>query len=469
VDPTIHPARPAARRTALRPVALTSSAVLLSLVTGVLPAHAATAGPSTTPPPAALSATTGPGHDQGTGLDRGALRDALGAIQRAGMFGTYSAVRNGSAHWRGAAGVADLETGRPVRPRLQHRAGSITKTFTAVAVLQQVERGRIDLDAPIGRYLPALIPGERGRTITVRMLLNHTSGLGDHVLAAFPGLLEDPGKALDARRFHRFPPEELVRLGLAAPAPVPPGTYSYSNTNYVIAGLLLREVTGQEPEQYITRHVVRRAGLRHTYFPRTPYLTGPHSRMYESMYGTIEPARDYSVYDMSWCGVAGSLVSTVEDLNTFYRRLLRGELLGPAGLKAMKTTVPTYEAPPGEEAAMRYGLGLYTVKLPDGRWYWGHDGGVFGAGTWALSSEDGRHQVAIGYNLMKYQRFDDQGRPLDHPIDEALFRYVTTALGAAAKPARSSAPSRPHGQVLPPSSAAPDALRHSAPGAPAGR
>jgi D-alanyl-D-alanine carboxypeptidase len=376
------------------------------------------------------------------------------------MYGTYSAVRNGSAQWRGGAGVADRDTGRPARPHLQHRVGSITKTFTAVAVLQQVERGRIDLDAPIGRYLPELIPGERGRAITVRMLLNHTSGLGDHVLGAFPGLLEDPAKALDARRFHRFAPEELVRLGLAAPAPVPRGTYAYSNTNYVIAGLLLREVTGQEPERYITRHVIRKAGLRHTYFPRTPHLTGPHARMYESMYGLIEPARDYGVYDMSWCGPAGSLVSTVEDLNSFYRQLLTGRLLGPAGLGAMKTTVATYEPPPGEEAAMRYGLGLYTLKLPDGRWYWGHDGGVFGAGTWALSTEDGRRQVAIGYNLMKYQRFDEQGRPLAHPIDEAMLRYVTAALGGTMKDARAAAPGG--GFLVPPSSAASDALRRQA-------
>ncbi|WP_149182779.1 serine hydrolase domain-containing protein [Streptomyces sp. TRM49041] len=441
-----------ARRRGRHLVAVASSAALLSLAAVTPPAYALPAAPTTGL--TAAASTTDQSHGQGQGrgrgqtqspgaglgLDREALRQSLDAVHKAGMYGAYSAVRDGSSQWRGAAGHADVDTERPVRPGFQHRVGSITKTFTAVAVLQQVHQGRIDLDAPVGRYLPELIPGERGRAITVRMLLNHTSGLGDHIVPAFPGLLEDPGKALDANRFRRFTPEELVRLGLAAPAAAPRGTYGYSNTNYVIAGLLLREVTGQEPEAYITRHVIRKAGLRHTYFPRTPFITGPHAKMYESMYGAIEPARDYSVYDMSWAGPAGSLVSTMEDLNSFYRRLLSGRLLGPAELRAMKTTVPTLESAPGQEGTMRYGLGLYTLKMSDGRWYWGHDGGVFGAGTWALSTEDGRRQVAIGFNLMKYQRFDEDGNVKAHPIDEAMLRHVEGALAGPRRAAGASAP-----------------------------
>ncbi|MFJ6997981.1 serine hydrolase domain-containing protein [Streptomyces sp. NPDC003090] len=422
--------RPARR--GLRLAAVTSGAVLLSLAAGTLPAQAAPAAPTA----AAVAERHAPR------LDRQALRASLDAIHQAGMYGTYSAVRDGSAHWRGASGIADRDTKRPVRPGFEHRVGSITKTFTAVAVLQQVHAGRVDLDAPIGRYLPALVPGEQGRTITVRMLLNHTSGLGDHIAAAFPGIMEDAGKALDEGRFRHWAPEELIRFGLAAPAPAPRGTYSYSNTNYIIIGELLREVTGEDPERYITRNVIRKAGLRHTYFPRTPYLTGPHSKMYESMYGLIDPPRDYSVYDMSWGGLAGNLVSTMDDLNSFYRQLLTGRLVGPAELREMKTTVPMYEAPPGQEAAMRYGLGIYTTRMSDGRWYWGHDGGVFGAGTLALSTDDGRHQVALGMNLMKYQRVDDSGQIEPHAIDHALIRHVETALaGAPTAPAPSAAPS----------------------------
>ncbi|MER5554280.1 serine hydrolase domain-containing protein [Streptomyces sp. NPDC002793] len=431
--PRPHPDR---RRLRLAAVA---STVLLSLAVGVLPAGA-TAPPSA---PAASAASTA------SGLDRKALNASLDAFHQAGMYGAYSAVRDGSERWRGATGVADIGTGRPMHPDFEHRIGSITKTFTSVAVLQQVAKGRIDLDAPIGDHLPEVVPGERGRQVTVRMLLNHTSGIADYILPAFPQLVTDPGLALDEGRFRERAAEELVRLGLAAEAPAPRGTHSYANTNFLIAGLLLEKVTGQDPEAYITRNVIREAGLRHTYFPRSARISGPHARMYESFYGTIAPARDYSVYDMSWAGTAGAMVSTMSDLNDFYRQLLSGKLLGAAELREMKTTVPAYEPPPGQEVAMRYGLGLYTLKRPDGGWYWGHDGGVFGAGTWALSTEDGRRQAAIGYNLMKYERFGEDGQPLPDPIGAALLAHMDEALsGAPAERSHGTSPV-PH-RLVPP-------------------
>ncbi|WP_137991493.1 serine hydrolase domain-containing protein [Streptomyces vilmorinianum] len=437
-----------------------AAATVLALSAAALPAQAAGLGPGHGSPVAGQVQSQSQVQVQSLDrLDRAALRGSLDAFHKAGMYGAYSAVRDGSARWRGATGFADVGTQRPTRPDLEHRIGSVTKTFTAVAVLQQAAAGRIDLDAPVGRYLPDVVPGERGRQVTVRMLLNHTSGIADYVLPAFPGLLENPGKTLDENRFRDIAPEELARLGLAAPPVVERGTFSYANTNYILAGLLLERVTGQEAEAYITRNVIRKAGLRHTYFPRSASLKGPHARMYESFYGLIDPPRDYSVYDMSWAGTAGAMVSTTSDLNDFYRALLSGRLLGAAQLREMKTTVPAYETEPGEEAQMRYGLGIYTLKLPSGGWYWGHDGAVFGAGTWALSTEDGRRQVAIGYNLMKYQRFDDQGRPLPDPVTAALYAHVDGALSGAAAAARRAAPQHP--PVLPDRLLAPDALRHA--------
>ncbi|WP_320780532.1 serine hydrolase domain-containing protein [Streptomyces sp. CRN 30] len=428
------------RRGKLSPAAAASTAVL-SLAIAAIPAQAAQAAP----PPGVPAVSLGQGH--GHGLDHEALGKSLEAFHEAGMHGAYSAVRDGSARWRGAAGVADVDTGRPVRPDFEHRIGSVTKTFTSVAVLQQVQRGRVDLDAPIGRYLPGLVPGEGGREVTVRMLLNHTSGLGDYDLDAFPGLLVNPAKALDEARFRHREPEKLVRTGLAAEPEAERGSFGYANTNYIIAGLLLRKVTGQDPEEYITREVIRKAGLRHTYFPRTPRLSGPHARMYESMYGLIDPARDYSVYDMSWAGTAGGLVSTMQDLNDFYRQLLGGELLGPDELRAMRTTVPVPGSAPGGEAGVRYGLGILSQEL-SGRRYWGHDGIVWGAGTMALSSEDGSRQVALGYNMTKYERFDENGAWLPDPIGAARVNHVYGALTGTfplhpADPADPAAPSTP--------------------------
>ncbi|MEU7014062.1 serine hydrolase domain-containing protein [Streptomyces sp. 2RAF24] len=425
-----HPARTAA-------VAATA---LLTLSLGVLPAQAADT--SGTPRATATARHT-------PALDREALRASLDAFRDAGMYGAFTSVRNGPERWRGATGVADTATGRPMAPGFEHRIGSISKSFTSVAVLQQVERGRIDLDAPVGRYLPGLVTGERGEKVTVRMLLNHTSGIADYVLPAFPGILEDPGATLDRNRLRHIEPEELARLGLAAPPVRERGKFGYANTNYILAGLILEKVTGQDAEAYITRHVIRPAGLRHTYYPSSPSLKGPHAGMYESFFGMIDPPRDYSTYDMSWASTAGAMVSTTDDLNTFYRKLLGGKLLGAAALREMRTTVPGYDTAPGEEALMRYGLGIYTLRMPSGNWYWGHDGAVFGAGTWALSTEDGRRQVSIAYNLMKYQRFDEQGQPLPDLITPALYGYVDGALSGAPAPAglRSAAPAAP---VVPP-------------------
>ncbi|MEV0302627.1 serine hydrolase domain-containing protein [Streptomyces prasinus] len=360
-------------------------------------------------------------------LDRAALRTTLGAVHDAGMYGGYSSVREGAERWTGASGLADVDTGRPVKPGMRHRVGSISKTFTAVAVLQQVERGRIRLDAPVGEYLPGLIKGERGRDVTVRMLLNHTSGIGDYFLGAFPSLADNSTASLDEGRFRSVRPEELVRLGLAAPATGRPGEQpgSYSNTNYVIAGLLLEKVTGQSAGTYITRNVIDRAGLHATSYPRTPSIKGPHSRMYESFYGLIDPPRDYSVYDMSWASAAGSIVSTTDDLNRFYRTLLAGGLIGPAALGEMLRTVPVIAGGFGVD----YGLGIYVLDLPGCGRFWGHDGAVFGAGTIALSSRDGKRQLAMGWNLMKYQRLNEDGTALEpSAIDHAINEHIAQAL-----------------------------------------
>ncbi|MGP4099574.1 serine hydrolase domain-containing protein [Nonomuraea sp. KM90] len=375
----------------------------------------------------------------GTDLDGQVLRQSLDAVHEAGMYGIYSQVRDGAQSWRGASGVADVDTGRPVRPDMVHRVGSITKTFTSVAVLQQVARGTIELDAPVARYLPDLVPGERGRQITVRMLLNHTSHIADYVGPAFPSLLEGSGRSLDDNRSRTFTPQELVRLGLGATPTGQPGATpgSYSNTNYVLAGLLLEKVTGMDAERYITRNVIRKAGLRHTSFPRTPHIPGPHSKAYESLYGLIDPPKDYSVYDMSWAATAGAVTSTMDDLNRFYRALLRGELIGREQVAEMQKTVPVLAG----GAPLNYGLGIYSYDLPCGR-FWGHSGGVFGMGTESISSPDGGRQLSMGINLMKYQRLDENGYPQVSPIDVATVNHILTGLcGQSAAQARAAQPS----------------------------
>ncbi|MCX4545834.1 serine hydrolase domain-containing protein [Streptomyces sp. NBC_01565] len=349
------------------------------------------------------------------------------------MPGVYAEVRDAGRTWRGASGVADLGTGRPVTPDMRQRVGSITKTFTAAAVMQQVEQGRVRLDAPIGGYLPHLVPGERGRKITVRMLLNHTSGIPDYIRYAFPSLQGFPSlpdmsaKSLDDNRFRQFRPAELIEMGLTAPPTGEPGSPAgvYSNTNYLLLGQLLEQITGSPAEEYITRNVIERAGLRHTAFPTGPRIKGPHSRMYEAFYGLIDPPRDYSVYNMSWTGTGAALVSTTEDLNRFYGKLLDGKIVNRSSLAQMQRTIPVRAL---DGTTIEYGLGLHRVDVPGCGTFWGHDGTVWGAGTMSLTRADGKRQMSVALNLTRWNEPDSSGQPQPHPIDHALSTLYRQAM-----------------------------------------
>ncbi|MFD9903795.1 serine hydrolase domain-containing protein [Streptomyces sp. NPDC059063] len=354
-------------------------------------------------------------------------------VHRAGMPGLFAEVRDGDQVWRGAAGVADVATGRPVTTDMRHRVGSVTKTFVAAAVLQLVENGRIGLDTPIGKYLPKLVPGERGDAITVRMLISHTSGLAEYLPYAYPSLkamptIADTGpQSLDDHRLTRFDPTELIEMGVTAPAVSAPGGRPgvYSNTNYLLLGELLEEVTGTTAEQCITRNVIERAGLRDTAFPAGPHVDGPHSQLYESWFGMIDPPRDYSVFDMSWARLGGSLISTVADLNRFYGMLLAGEIVSPSSLAQMQRTGPVVSH---EGKTIDYGLGLYPMEDPGQDTFWGNGGTVWGGGALAMTRSDGKRQMAVAVNLQRWNRLDSSGKPQPHPIDDALATLYRVAM-----------------------------------------
>ncbi|MFY1635077.1 serine hydrolase domain-containing protein [Solwaraspora sp. WMMB335] len=341
------------------------------------------------------------------------LRAALAAIADAGVPGALAAVRDGERDWRDGAGLAQVSPSRPMRPYLRHRVGSITKTFVAATLLQLVEEGRVGLDDPVGRWLPETVPGEVGAQVSVRMLLNHTSGIGNYTDA-----LLDSHAGIERVRTTTFSPAELAAVGLALPATgVPGAAFSYSNTNYVLVGLLIEAVTGEDAAVEVQRRILRPLRLRDTYFPGAdPDIRGPHGGAYFAPYGV----RDLSEFNMTWAYTAGEIVSTMADLNTFFRALLGGELLTAAMLDEMLTTVPMV---PGVPAAGGYGLGIYSLPTGCGE-FWGHDGGVLGHLTVSLHSRDGDRQVSFGLNLSHYQI----GAPDAHPADAAWQTFMLTAL-----------------------------------------
>ncbi|QIS12553.1 serine hydrolase domain-containing protein [Nocardia arthritidis] len=358
-------------------------------------------------------------------LDPAGLKAALENVHRAGMPGIFAEVRAGDQIWRDAAGVADIATGRPVTADMRHRVGSITKTFTAAAVLRQVDSGEIGLDTPIGHYLPRLVPGERGAAITVRMLINHTSGLPDYLQYAYPSFKGFPAAAdtrpdsMEANRFTRFQRTDLIEMGVAAPAAGTPGATPgvYSNTNYLLLCELLERVTGTTAEKYITQDVIERAGLPDTELPDGPYVNGPHSLLYESWFGMIEPPSDFSVFDMSFVGPSASLISTVADLNRFFALLLGGEIISRSSLAQMQRTVPVISF---EQKLIEYGLGLHRVEVPGHGTFWGHDGSVWGGGAISMTRADGHRQMSVAVNLQRWNRLGPNGIPQPHPIDEPL-------------------------------------------------
>ncbi|MGW3090119.1 serine hydrolase domain-containing protein [Streptomyces sp. NPDC001108] len=304
------------------------------------------------------------------------------------------------------AGVGDLKTGAKVPKDGQVRAGSNTKAFTAVVVLQLVAEKKVALNAPVDTYLPGLLRGDGidGRHITVRQLLQHTSGIPDYVDQR--AILENP------QRYYE--PRELLDAALARKAHFAPGEkWEYSNTNYLVAGLIVQKVTGRPLGEEIGRRIVDRIGLRHTYFPapgdmtiREPHPKGYHRDAAES------PWREYTELDPSWGWAAGAVVSTNSDLNRFYTALLGGKLLPQAQLAEMRTTVPTEGAGQG----VRYGLGLTSTPLSCGGVYWGHGGTIPGYFTLGGVREDGR---AVNIALTSI------------PADEATTQQAQTAVETA--------------------------------------
>ncbi|WP_192772699.1 serine hydrolase domain-containing protein [Plantactinospora soyae] len=353
-----------------------------------------------------------PDRADGPGLDRAALQRALDAIPEAGAPGTYAAVRAGRSGWGGAAGIADLSNARPTRPDLRHRVGSITKTFVSTALLQLVDEGRLRLDDPVGRWLPQHVPGELGQQVTVRMLLNHTSGLGNYTDAILSSLA-----AVEQMRTTIYTPAELVAIGLGLPPTGAPGEkYSYSNTNYILAGLIIKRVTGNDPTAEVVRRIIRPLKLTDTYFPGSdPRIRGRHAGAYFAPLGV----RNFAEYNMTWAWTAGELVATMADLNTFYRALLDGRLLSAPTLEEMLTVVPF---DPAQPEIGGYGLGIYEMRTPCGS-LWGHDGVVVGQITFSLHSRDASRQASFGLNISHYGLF----LPEAHPIDEAWARFLLAA------------------------------------------
>ena len=379
--------RPARRRGAA--VTLAACAVVGGLA-WTAPAVATDADAPSRPTGAAVTPARPPAPDR-------ELQAALdGLVADHGFPGALATVVDARGRERDyTAGVGDLETGRRVPRDGQVRIGSNTKTFTASVVLQLVAEGKVSLDEPIETYLPGVVRGEGidANAITVRNLLQHTSGLAEYLLGMNLGNPPD----FFAGRDRYWQPRDLVDLSLAQGADFPPGErWAYSNTNYILAGLIVERVTGRPLAEQITERVIEPLGLRDTYVPLPGErdLRGRHPQGYHPRPdGTMG---DITRLDPSMGGAAGDMVSTPSDLNRFFSALVAGEVVPAAQLAEMQATVPMPDDYPGDG----YGLGLISTELSCGVVAWGHGGDIPGFSSRGGAVADGRAATLVTTSLV---------------------------------------------------------------------
>ncbi|WP_158578589.1 serine hydrolase domain-containing protein [Spongiactinospora rosea] len=337
------------------------------ILRGLLCAALALATAATVSPAAASAAS-----------DDARLQKGLDAIRAAGAVGVIAEVRLEGRVWRGSAGSVRL--GRQVTPtgKERFRAGSVVKSFVATVVLQLVAERRLRLDDTVGDLLGVGEDKvERADKITVRQLLTHTAGVPEYLPEGEP-----PGGAL-ANRHRTWRPAELIALARRHPRPFEPGAQQvYSNTNYVLLGMIINRVTGRDFGTEIHRRIVRPLGLKDTEVPGSrPAIKGRYLHGY--LNGSDGEPVDISAYNMTVAAGSGNLISTDADLNRFFHALATGRLVRPALVRLMTT---------GKE----YGMGLGLMPTPCGLAI-GHTGTAYGYQTMSFHLANGRRQASISY------------------------------------------------------------------------
>ncbi|SEE76422.1 serine hydrolase domain-containing protein [Jiangella alba] len=331
------------------------------------------------------------------GLDVPALERALAEVHEAGAPGAVVEVRDGDEVWSAAAGDRDPTDHRPepVEPTDLVRIGSVTKSMLTTVVLQLVDEGRLGLDDPVAEHLPDVLPYDE--PITVRQLLSHTGGVPDFFLDLFPSLAEGSPADVESGRLRVVRPERLVDIATSRPLDFVPGdSMSYSNTGFIVVGLLVEQLTGNPVEDELKRRVFEPAGLADTSMPRvSPVIRGEHPHAFLATPDPDRPLLDTTRISPTLLWSAGAVISTTADVNTFFRAMFDGTLL-PADLLAQALTLT-----PQSEGS--YGLGIQAMPAQcapvEGGVAYGHTGSTLGFVTYAFSSPDGERQVSVAITV----------------------------------------------------------------------
>ena len=365
-------------------------------------------------PAAAFTAACGESHDADpaprpaatAAATRPTLEPQLRRVVAAGAPGVIALVNDGHAVRLRAGGVADKGSGRAMRPTDRFRTGSMTKPFVATVALQLVGEGKLSLTDTVEHWLPGILP--YGDEVTVRQLLRHTSGVPDNQDAV-------DAEFLKGNMTRSWSPRELVALVADKKPDFAAGTsWHYSNTNYMLAGLIIERASGHSLGHELARRILAPLHLRDTSFPvNASAITGAHASGYAFVEGKL---LDVSVLNPSGMWAAGNLVSTATDIAHFWRALLGGRLLAPAQLTAMKSTVPMVKGSP-----IGYGLGIIRWPSACGA-LWGHGGDIAGYSNRFQNTEDGKRQagVVVSVTPMPEARGEPFGVAKQVAISDAL-------------------------------------------------
>ncbi|WP_329550897.1 serine hydrolase domain-containing protein [Streptomyces sp. NBC_00696] len=288
------------------------------------------------------------------------------------------------------SGTADLNTGQPVSSDGYFRMASTSKTLGAIVVLQLEAEGRLSRNDTVEHWLPGVVRGNGndGRRITVRQLLQHTSGIHDDL----PGYTTP--EEYYQQRYDVYSSGQLIARAMAhAPDFAPGEGWAYSNTGYVLLDTVIQKATGHPAHQEIENRILRPLGLDHTRWVGTsPTLPRPHAKAYQ-LFGpdALVDVTDQIPVDHENL----SFVTTTRDENVLFRALLAGRLLPARQLTEMKQTVPVSVEVQQLWPGGRYGLGLAERPLTCGGTYWSHEGGDGGYITLNGVTDDGRRSAVV--------------------------------------------------------------------------
>ena len=349
------------------------------------------------------------------------LKSRAQGLVEAGYPAALAAVSDSKGESAGVAvGKGSLETGQAPPMDGEVRIGSNTKTFVAVVVMQLVQEGKVGLDEPIETYLPGLIKGEGidASRITVRQLLQHTSGLPEYTDTT-PG----SGDIFQIKDHYAQPRDHLLGTALGKPAAFEPGTqWKYTNTNYIVLGMLIERVSQRPVGEQIDQRIVKKLGLSHTYLPGNgeKKLHGPHPQGYHlSAEGKLEDMTDL---DTSLAWAAGGMVSTPSELNTFFQAVLDGRLLTQASIDEMKNGAVDASSHLGPGTV--YGLGLIGTSLSCGGTAWGHHGGIAGYETHDGVGPDGTAVTvtvtALSSDIADQSNLESSAKEKSAKVNEAV-------------------------------------------------